>query len=684
MNRASPVTVMFAFFSTAQAVQAQTITKIAPIPAGGAWSSQFLDGQKGFVCGGQKNLFKTLDGGATWAKVTLPGDQTVPLYCVRFIDQNIGIVSGNSSTPGPDIFRTVDGGNTWNRVTNFPLGGSWYHQTYVNPTTGFMGCNGALARTTDAGASWQLRSGYPDCPIITGMDFTDASTGLAGGSIPSGSAGVFKTSDAGATWTLTLEIPTGDVIYLSPTSALATTLDGQYRSDDGGETWLQISAHIPTGITDIERVDADVLVGVSSGGDIWRSADAGYSWTQVWVGECDLPGEYTVRFVNSQMGTVVGAVGMYRTDDGGQTWTRLNHGGAFQINGIAALDDDTVITVGHHGYVQRMTTAGPWDLRLLDPPTFGRDTAYSEVAAVGHDFIYVVGHEGGLARSTDGGDTWQNLYGAVNGAFYANDVTFSDTSNGWMTGWDLGTVPREETYQTHDGGLSWQVVENGNFPGVAVEVVGPRVWIQSGARTQWRSSDGGNSFSSLLLPYNSGSAPSVADMSFATADIGYVSGYDGYLARSVDSGATWTQVGAVNVGMHNLGVLAIGAELWVCGARAGGGTAFVKRSLNQGQSWQTWNLAGQYTTPSRMVRSNTHLWVGGYAGELWRMDGLPSLNVAGDVNHDGHVDLTDLAALLSSFGLCAGDPGFNAAADFDSSGCVELGDLATLLANFGT
>ncbi|MBI5865932.1 MAG: S8 family serine peptidase [Planctomycetes bacterium] len=54
-----------------------------------------------------------------------------------------------------------------------------------------------------------------------------------------------------------------------------------------------------------------------------------------------------------------------------------------------------------------------------------------------------------------------------------------------------------------------------------------------------------------------------------------------------------------------------------------------------------------------------------------------------DINGDCHVDLADLALLLSAFGTCTGDAGFNAAADFDASGCIELSDLSALLAQFG-
>jgi hypothetical protein len=59
-------------------------------------------------------------------------------------------------------------------------------------------------------------------------------------------------------------------------------------------------------------------------------------------------------------------------------------------------------------------------------------------------------------------------------------------------------------------------------------------------------------------------------------------------------------------------------------------------------------------------------------------------SLAGDLDCDEDVDLSDLAALLAAYGTCDGEPGYEGVADLDASGCIDLSDLAALLSNYGT
>ena len=55
-----------------------------------------------------------------------------------------------------------------------------------------------------------------------------------------------------------------------------------------------------------------------------------------------------------------------------------------------------------------------------------------------------------------------------------------------------------------------------------------------------------------------------------------------------------------------------------------------------------------------------------------------------DLDGDGDVDLSDLAALLGVYGAVEGDPNYNPAADFNDDGWIGLSDLAALLSVYGS
>ena len=48
----------------------------------------------------------------------------------------------------------------------------------------------------------------------------------------------------------------------------------------------------------------------------------------------------------------------------------------------------------------------------------------------------------------------------------------------------------------------------------------------------------------------------------------------------------------------------------------------------------------------------------------------------GDLNHDGHVDCTDVAIVKAALGKKTGQAGFDARADVNGDGVVDVRDLA--------
>jgi hypothetical protein len=60
-----------------------------------------------------------------------------------------------------------------------------------------------------------------------------------------------------------------------------------------------------------------------------------------------------------------------------------------------------------------------------------------------------------------------------------------------------------------------------------------------------------------------------------------------------------------------------------------------------------------------------------------------TVNVPGDVDGDGHVDVVDLLYLVDAFGSMTGDANYNPASDFNSDGSVDVVDLLIMVENFG-
>jgi photosystem II stability/assembly factor-like uncharacterized protein len=592
-----------------------------PLPADRSAKNVFaISPDKAFFVGENKLTLQTDSAGASWTVHNLLDWGTDPYYAVYFMSPMTGIITGNN-----EALRTEDGGQTWNPVSFF--GGSWSFLDFIDENVGFAGANGACAATTDGGRTWTVRSGYPNCPVMFGMDFRDADVGLACGLIAgTGDEGIYKTVDGGRTWVKKANGAANDVVWISPSRAIADFSTTMRQSFDGGETWQTVFGGIQTGLVSMTKAGGgNVVLGVSGGGDVWRSVDGGFTWQQTFDGPGSLPDIWEISFSDELHGWIVGPGGFYYySSDGGITWIQKNSGCTDQILDIQMLDPSYGLAVGHNGYVFRTTNGGSfWEIQKLEVTgqIWGRDEGLSAVDVVDADFAVAAGFGGVVFKSNDGGRNWTSIgYPKLSGDLYIFDVDFIDHNLGYVYGINY-VVDQKFLFRTRDGGATWEWVDMGDIGGgtTAQFIDADYGWLTADNNFGWRTINGGLSWIPFQMPtYFSG--PEVSKVRFLDRNVGWVVGWDGYVGKTANGGVSWTLVDLGTTTDHLFDVVPVSTtEIWLCGREHWSSAGVVYRTTNGGQSWTRQVVTDWFYYPYRMsVLPSGDAWFAGYAGSIFR------------------------------------------------------------------
>ena len=593
-------------------------TRQSPLPTarnlnGVAWATA----THGFAAGESETLVETFDAGATWRTVNLGFAPSDPFYNVYCRDAGNCFVVGN----GADHWRTTNGGATWQQINSIPSG-SWRQIDFVTASVGFMGSNGAMVRTSDGGATWSLRSGFPDCPVIYGMDFRDVQVGLAGGEKVSGNdagPGIFKTTDAGVTWVRKFPQAANDVLWLNATTAITTVGVSIYRSTNAGETWSEISRRISTGLAEMTLLPNGTVVGVSLAGDAWRSMDGGSNWTRTLVGLGALPAVWNISFFDNQLGAIVGQSGfIFKTTDGGLTWAMLNNGiGGVEFRDLEMFDDSAGLAVGDNGYFLRTTDGGhhceTGRLQVTGVVLF-RNEHLRAVSVVDANFAVAAGFDGVVYKTFDRGNTWESIgYPNLPGEYFISDVKFVSRNVGYVTGNRPGIG--QGLFRTSDGGATWTpIFPNGGYSIDFTDV--NRGWTVFTGRLGYRTTNAGTTWEQMILP-DQGFTPTILKTDFVNGNEGWAVGWDGYAAHTTDGGRNWqlqniASIQHVIIGLHALSP----TEAFAVGASSSGGAGSFYHTTNAGLTWNYSPLPSQYSLSSIFATLSRKVWTSGYDGTV--------------------------------------------------------------------
>jgi photosystem II stability/assembly factor-like uncharacterized protein len=339
-----------------------------------------------------------------------------------------------------------------------------------------------------------------------------------------------------------------------------------------------------TAVAGIAGNPATFYFGGADGG-VWRTDDAGVTWQPIFnrqgsasIGALAVaPSDPRVLWAGTgqvaQRWDIVNGDGVYRSTDGGATWTNV---------GLA----DT----RHIGRI--------W----IDP----RDANVAVVAALGH--VFGPNEARGVFRTEDGGRTWTKaLYhdvdtGAVDlaGDPAVPDVLYASLwqvrYHPWLDYWQPAAGPGSGIFKSIDGGRTWAPVGLVGLPtvpvgrislGVAPGMSARRVWALISSDTAggfYRSDDGGatwariNSDPQLPSDYTSQVVPDPRN-----PDIVWAMGRS--LHRSEDGGKTFAIPRGSPGGddYHCLWIDPADAARMVSGADQGAAV-----TLNGGRTWSSW------------------------------------------------------------------------------------------------
>lgn len=323
---------------------------------------------------------------------------------------------------------------------------------------------------------------------------------------------------------------------------IGTAGGGIWKSEDAGRTWSAISDRIPPAIGALAIAPSSpdtIYVGtgqvaprydIAAGRGMYKSVDGGRSWEAIglantrhigaiWVDPHD-PNTVVVAALGPLFAPS-GDRGIYRSSDGGRTWTHA-----------LAIDPSTgVVDLAADPARPGLLYAAAWQARLEPWLSY---------------FTPVVGAASGIYRSDDGGRSWMRLAGGgwPQGPLGRIGLAVAHTPTGTRVYATVDSSKSGGIWRSDDGGEHWRRVNDdadtfGNwyFSRLTVDPRNPDTLYAMGQSIR-RSRDGGKTWTIIK------GAPGGDDYHFLWINPRHpdhwITASDQGAVVSVDDGATWS------------------------------------------------------------------------------------------------------------------------------------------------
>ena len=294
----------------------------------------FIDENTGWYVNGAGKIYKSIDGGKSWAKqLDKPGTF---FRCLAFLDHQHGF-AGNI---GPDYFpnvtdktplyETFDGGEHWQPVTTIegkPIVGlcamQVLRESVINAGNlesrvrligvGRVGGPTSMIVSDDLGKTWQQIDISQSAAMAFDVHFFNRNEGFVAAATNSdlseSHALIISTSDGGKTW------------------------QKSWQSERPFETtWKIAFPSRQVGYVTIQSYNPDPMV---SQRFVAKTVDAGKTWQEVPLVNDAKVREFGIAFLDENIGWVGAVPNGFQTKDGGRSWQAIEMGNT--VNKIRLL-----------------------------------------------------------------------------------------------------------------------------------------------------------------------------------------------------------------------------------------------------------------------------------------------------------------------------------------------------------
>lgn len=483
--------------------------------------------------GGDRGLYKSVDGGATWA-VSLEINKDTGVTSVEFDPSNPDtlyaaayqrrrtVAAFMGGGPDSGLYKSTDAGKTWRKLTvGLPAGDKGKIGIAVSPidhsvvyaTVEALPDERGFYRSTDRGESWEKRSNY-----------------ISGGTGPHYYQEIFADPN------------TFDRVYQMDPGLRAT--------DDGGKTWRRVpekNKHGDNHAMAFIKGEPDYILNGSDGG-VYESRDAGKTWrffenlpvTQFYKLAVDnaLP-FYSIHGGTQDNGTQFGPSRTVNAHGIGNPDWIISYGADGYACAVDPVDPNIVYLEWQEGNLLRYDRKSQETVYISPKPAPGDDALRFNwdspviVSPHAHTRIYYASQH--VWRSDDRGDSWTRISPDLTRNIFRLDQPIMGRTWSADALWDHGAMSMFSTIATiSESPLVEGLIYVGTDDGL-VQVT------EDGGKT-WRKTDKLPGVPDHFFVNEIKASRLEKDVVFVAVDNHKAGDYTPYLLRSDDRGRTWRSI----------------------------------------------------------------------------------------------------------------------------------------------